>query len=164
LYMFVTLLVFTIRRINSSDGDIDPQLIIIIALSGVFALFTISLQISHVFLISKGQTTVESMQMRNQRDRESDALDRAFGNCGFGQKQRMRHIWDEEWGRIDKEGNLWWLGGTKENWVDVMGHNPLGWFLPIGRSMGDGLQYPVNPRFDEEGRWKRRVDWPKELQ
>jgi palmitoyltransferase len=36
--------------------------------------------------------------------------------------------------------------------------------VPIGRSKGDGLAYPVNPRFDEEGRWRRRKEWPVDLQ
>ena len=35
--------------------------------------------------------------------------------------------------------------------------------VPVGRGLSDGLTYPVNPRFDEEGRWRRRADWPEEL-
>jgi len=35
--------------------------------------------------------------------------------------------------------------------------------VPIGRSMNDGLTYAVNPRYDTEGRWRRRTEWPKEL-
>ena len=35
--------------------------------------------------------------------------------------------------------------------------------VPIGRSEGDGLTFPVNPRFDADGRWRRRKDWPPEL-
>lgn len=80
------------------------------------------------------------------------------------EKRRMKREWDEEWGKIGKEGNLWWLGSGEKGWVDVMGSNPLGWFLPIGQSLNDGMTYPVNPRFDEQGRWRRRIEWPKELQ
>jgi len=35
--------------------------------------------------------------------------------------------------------------------------------VPVGRSGGDGLSYPVNPRFDAEGRWRRREEWPEHL-
>lgn len=35
--------------------------------------------------------------------------------------------------------------------------------VPIGRGLSDGLTYPVNPRFDEEGRWRSRAEWPEEL-
>lgn len=35
--------------------------------------------------------------------------------------------------------------------------------VPVGRSGNDGLSYPVNPRFDSNGRWRRRAEWPPEL-
>jgi len=130
----------------------------------VFAVFTVSLVVAHTSLILKGQTTVESMQLRNQKEREEEALNRAYGFCHTLEKRRMKREWDEEWGKIGKEGNLWWLGSGEKGWVDVMGSNPLGWFLPIGQSLNDGMTYPVNPRFDEQGRWRRRIEWPKELQ
>ena len=58
-----------------------------------------------------------------------------------------------------------------------MGKNWLGWIcesstffrflmndvVPIGRSLSDGLAYPVNPRFHPDGRWRRREEWPEEL-
>jgi hypothetical protein len=37
------------------------------------------------------------------------------------------------------------------------------YLVPIGRSQSDGLAYHVNPRFDDQGRWRRRADWPTEL-
>ena len=36
--------------------------------------------------------------------------------------------------------------------------------VPVGQSPDDGLSYTPNPRFDEEGRWRPRSEWPKELQ
>ena len=36
--------------------------------------------------------------------------------------------------------------------------------VPIGRSEGDGLTFPVNPRFNEDGIWMPKRDWPPELQ
>lgn len=77
------------------------------------------------------------------------------------------------------------MGSPRANWEYRMGLNLWGWFreykqivcymfrfilrnlrllsVPIGRSEGDGLTYPVNPRFDADGRWRRRKDWPPEL-
>lgn len=43
-------------------------------------------------------------------------------------KRKTREQWDKEWGRIDEEGNLWWLGSTRENWISVMGSSKWGWF------------------------------------
>lgn len=43
-------------------------------------------------------------------------------------KRRTRKQWDEEWGRIGCEGNLWWLGSYRANWEAVMGHHVWGWF------------------------------------
>ena len=35
--------------------------------------------------------------------------------------------------------------------------------VPIGHSPDDGLSYNPNPRFDAEGRWLPRKEWPAEL-
>lgn len=34
--------------------------------------------------------------------------------------------------------------GRRGNWDQVMGSEPLKWFLPIRNSMGNGLAFPVN--------------------
>ena len=39
----------------------------------------------------------------------------------------MRRRWDEEWGKLGKEGNIWWLGNGTKGWIDVMGTNRWGW-------------------------------------
>ena len=36
--------------------------------------------------------------------------------------------------------------------------------VPVGKSPDDGLSYAVNPRFDSDGRWLPRREWPAELQ
>lgn len=36
--------------------------------------------------------------------------------------------------------------------------------VPIGRTPTDGVNWPTNPRFDSEGRWRPRRAWPPELQ
>jgi len=50
-------------------------------------------------------------------------------------KRRTRQRWDQEWGRITKEGNIWWLGGGRENWESVMSENRWWWVCrcaPVG--------------------------------
>lgn len=42
-------------------------------------------------------------------------------------KRQTRKQWDIEWGRIGIEGNLWWLGSRRANWVAVMGKNMWWW-------------------------------------
>lgn len=97
------------------------------------------------------------------RSGAGDAVKELGLPAGFKGRKALRERWDEEWGRIGKEGNLWWLGSGRANWEAVMGHNPWTWFLPIGDTSRAGLDYPLNPRFDERGRWMRRRDWPLEL-
>ena len=42
-------------------------------------------------------------------------------------KERKLQEWDKEWGRLSKEGNIWWKGDRHAEWVDVMGESWLGW-------------------------------------
>ncbi|KXN92539.1 putative palmitoyltransferase ZDHHC20 [Leucoagaricus sp. SymC.cos] len=166
LYVLGTLVGFNVpawARSTSSTAQLDPQIIVISALAALFALFTSVLTWSHIILILRGQTTVESMTIHSTKEREAAALTREFGICGFAEKREAKRQWNEEWGDLDSEGNLWWTGSKKQGWIDVMGSNPLGWILPIGRSSSNGLSYPVNPRFDEQGRMRRRAEWPAEL-
>lgn len=53
---------------------------------------------------------------------------------------------------------------TVVNPIDNSSFASISLFLvPVGRGLSDGLTFPVNPRFDEEGRWRSRADWPEEL-
>ncbi|KAK0480312.1 zf-DHHC-domain-containing protein [Armillaria novae-zelandiae] len=162
-YSFATLLTYNIRAGTATGGDLDVQQVVIIALSGLFFIFTTTLFISHIRLLYLSQTTVEAMYDRSMKDREGHVLNDAFGLCGFIQKIRVQRSWDEEWGRIGREGNLWWSGSGRKGWEDVMGDWWVGWIFPVGRGLSDGLNYTANPRFDEAGRWRRRKDWPVEL-
>ena len=36
--------------------------------------------------------------------------------------------WDAEWGRIGKEGHMWWLGSARKNWEVTMGDKVWMWF------------------------------------
>lgn len=69
---------------------------------------------------------------------------------GVREKRRIRRRWDEEWGTIEKEGNIWWLGSGMKGWVDVMGINRWGWICecfsfspPLFRIL---LAVPSEPR------------------
>jgi len=160
-----TLVGFNVRAWVSQPSltPLDPQIIVVSALAALFALFTNVLASSHVLLLMKGQTTVESMIIHGTKERESAALRKEYGLFAWRTMRETRRRWNEEWGDLDTEGNIWWTGSRKQGWIDVMGTNPLGWILPIGRSLSDGLSYPVNPRFDEHGRLRRRAEWPAEL-
>ncbi|KAI0772411.1 zf-DHHC-domain-containing protein [Trametes elegans] len=143
--------------------DIDGQQVAIMAFSGLFILFTSALYGSHIQLICNGQSTVESLNAHRMREREERVLSRLHSWWDFRGKRRTRKQWDAEWGRVGKEGHPWWLGGTRANWAATMGASVWMWFLPIGKSPDDGLNYALNPRFDREGRWLPRREWPEEL-
>lgn len=196
---------------------------------GMFTLFTGALLITHFYLFTSNLTTIEHMATERMKSREAVILDQYFkseskggGNggekppivaekldldfsCGLNlkAKKNLRIKWDREWGRIRKEGNIWWIGGPDElkmsekraeagqkdsdesfpegsredrkdlkvkgrgaslvNFTQVMGDNPISWLLPIGKSKSDGLSYPINPRFTQNGKWRERKDWPEFL-
>ena len=45
-----------------------------------------------------------------------------------------------------------------------VGHELTSVAVPVVQSPDDGLSYAVNPRFDSDGRWLPRREWPAELQ
>jgi palmitoyltransferase len=108
-----------------------------------------------------------------------------ISNVNFSAKRVAVKQWEAEWGKTDTERNIWWLGSAKANWEAVMGKNRLWWFckasnfcvsklsnadtcflrqVPVGRSESDGSSYPINPRFDKDGRLMPRKEWPADLQ
>ncbi|KAG6811505.1 hypothetical protein H0H92_007107 [Tricholoma furcatifolium] len=108
------------HRYCQHDGIVKP--------SGLFAVFTVGMVFTHVRLIWSGLTTVESIQGTQMRQREERAMNEVIGYWAFGAKRRKVRSYDEEWGRIGLEGNIWWLGNGGEEWVSVMGTNVWGWF------------------------------------
>ncbi|KAF8550647.1 zf-DHHC-domain-containing protein [Imleria badia] len=163
-WTFSTLLSLNVKQRASAAPDLDPQQIVVIALAGFFGIFSSLILSSQLHLVLLNQTTVESLSYRSMRDREQALLSQMYKWYHFRAKRRTSKQWDSEWGRIGIEGNLWWLGSTRANWVAVMGKNVWWWFLPIGRHLDDGLNYPMNPRFDSAGRWRKRKEWPSDLQ
>ncbi|THH19180.1 hypothetical protein EW146_g1939 [Bondarzewia mesenterica] len=149
---------------HGSSPSIDPQHIIVIALSGLFTIFTSIMLITHTMLISANMTTVEHMSMRTMKETERGMLAELHPFWAISAKKRTLKEWEKKWGRMEKEGNLWWQGSVRKHWELVMGPNAWTWFLPIGRGTSDGVTFERNPRFDEKGRWRPRVDWPRELQ
>ncbi|KAH9852983.1 zf-DHHC-domain-containing protein [Lenzites betulinus] len=144
--------------------EIDGQHVAVLVLSGLFILFTTALLGTHFQLICMGQSTVESLDARRIGEREDRVLGRLHAWWDFRGKRATRKQWDAEWGRVGREGNPWWLGSARANWEATMGAHAWQWFLPIGKSPDDGLSYTLNPRFDSEGRWRPRREWPRELQ
>ncbi|KAI0830295.1 DHHC palmitoyltransferase-domain-containing protein [Trametes gibbosa] len=172
--------------------QIDGQHVAVLVLSGLFILFTAALLGTHIELICMAQSTVESLDARRIGEREDRVLGRLHAWWDFrcasfhyliprtyalpesasgpvltnddSGKRATRRQWNAEWGRIGKEGNPWWLGSARANWEATMGAHAWEWFLPIGKSPDDGLSYTLNPRFDSEGRWRPRREWPHKLQ
>ena len=49
------------------------------------------------------------------------------GNGYLRAKRRTRQAWDAEYGRIGREGNMWWLGSIRANWEQVFGPKTWTW-------------------------------------
>ncbi|KAL5525073.1 hypothetical protein ACEPAF_8942 [Sanghuangporus sanghuang] len=164
LWVFATLLAKEVTTASDPGKSIDPQILVIIALSAFFSLFTSVLLGAHIRMIVFNETSVESLGVSHMRERESEILTRIVSCWNCPKRRAKRKEWDWEWGELHTEGNIWWLGNAKANWEYRMGKSWIGWILPVGKSEGDGLTYPTNPRFDRDGRWRRRHEWPPELQ
>jgi palmitoyltransferase len=129
----------------------------------LFALFTGALLFSHARLATMNLTTVESLDVHDMQANEREGLSMSYAFYQLGAKHAAKKEFDIEWGRIGREGNIWWRGSKRRNWEGVMGTSRLGWILPVGGPVDQGLEYEVNPRFDGDGRWRRRQDWPDGL-
>ncbi|GAA5821516.1 hypothetical protein JCM3770_001057 [Rhodotorula araucariae] len=143
----------------------DGQQLAIIALAFLFWLFTGALFAAHTRLILRNMTTIEEIGMNRIKQRERAALNQHYGFWAWRAKRANCREWDQQWGRLGREANLWWLGSKRANWEMVMGKEKLPWFLPIpARPHGDdGLSYTPNPRFSDTGEWRPRREWPEDL-
>ncbi|KAI0742878.1 zf-DHHC-domain-containing protein [Daedaleopsis nitida] len=164
IWVFSTLIALIARAsMTQANYEIDPQHVVVMVFSGFFTIFVGALLMSHIFLISNNMTTVEHFGVQRMEEREKRVLARLHSWWQFGAKMATKREWDEEWGRIRKEGYMWWNESSRKNWEATMGDKAWMWFVPIGHSPDDGLSYVVNPRFDKEGRWLPRREWPAEL-
>lgn len=84
--------------------------------------------------------------------------DEIEGLEGFKGRKELRRRWDEEWGRIGKEGNLWWLGSSKANWQAVMGTNKWTWFCM--RFFLSSRRWILTLTFDSSTAWEHVPSWP----
>lgn len=168
LWILGTLVGLVAKNTSHPSFSIDSQHIVLIALSGIFSLFTVMMLAAHVFMTLSNVTSIESLRIQDMRVDEKEILAELVPTCStmnvFKKRRQIMKEWDREWGRPRSEMNIWWLGSKKANWEQRMGKSKLGWILPIGTSLGDGLTYPTNPRFDKDGRFRRRSEWPVELQ
>jgi palmitoyltransferase len=120
---------------------VNPQLIVLLVFSALFAVFSTGMFFTHLILLSRNASTVEWHSIQNMREQEQAFLSTAFPACeclgmghtssggllgaqesefagnpsedlgiheGYRGRKQLRKKWDEEWGRIGKEGNLWW--------------------------------------------------------
>lgn len=166
-YIFVTILIALIAPNISPTPVIDPQSTVICAIAAVLAFFTGSMFTSHVILILNGQTTIENISISDMKHRETSALNRHYSLFALKIKMKERRLMDKEWGNLDNEANLWYQGSKKANWKLVMGKSKWKWLVPFppGSLRPDnGMDYIPNPRRGPNGEWRRRSEWPKELQ
>ncbi|WWC86676.1 uncharacterized protein L201_001553 [Kwoniella dendrophila CBS 6074] len=148
----------------AKSSGTDGQVIAMIALSAMFGLFTFSMCATHIHLILTGRTTVESYARRDQQEAENRVLQHEYGYFFHNaERRKVQRKWRSEWGSTPVDAR-WVFGSKMDLWEQEMGRDPLGWILPIGRPLGDGIHYESNPRFGPNGEWLKKKDWPKELQ
>lgn len=83
---------------------------------------------SHVWLIIKGQSTLESHLAEDQTRHEQDVLNREFGYwCHRAEKQRVKRMWRDQWGNTPVDAR-WAFGSRLDLWKQEMGKSWIGWF------------------------------------
>lgn len=78
VWTFATLLAENIKASSSSSESVDPQEIVIIAVSGLFMLFAYIMLMTHLHVVLTNQTTVESLEAREIKSRENWVLAELF--------------------------------------------------------------------------------------
>ncbi|WVQ98282.1 hypothetical protein IAU59_005405 [Kwoniella sp. CBS 9459] len=150
--------------IGQCVGWANHKVVGLIAVAALFGLFTFAMNATHVHLILSAQTTVESFSARDQREAEDRVLHEEFGYFFHNfERRKVRRRWKDEWGG-SSISDRWVSGSKKQLWEQEMGRSPIGWILPFGRPLGDGMHYESNPRFGPHGEWLKKKDWPKDLQ
>ncbi|CDW98112.1 hypothetical protein [Sporisorium scitamineum] len=123
-YTLVSTSIFFHRGVRSlgvrSGWKVDGFLISLFPISGIFMIFTGALLCTHVFLMGHNLTTIEHVAVNRMKGRERVLVDRWLGSQKLGglggakRKRQMGKEWDREWGKLTREGNRWWLGGSDE--------------------------------------------------
>ncbi|TFK67393.1 zf-DHHC-domain-containing protein [Pluteus cervinus] len=162
LYYLGTILTPGMRPALANGARMSAVFAFTAAIVATAAFFSTRFLIYHTKLILLGQTTLERFQLRKFRQKQLQQ-NRSFSWWERRKKQKVIEDCTRKWGDIDTECNIWWLGSRRRGWEDVMGKSVWGWFLPIGQSQNDGLSYPINSRFGDDGGLKKREEWPEEL-
>lgn len=140
------------------EPPVNAQHFVVLGLSFMFTLFALALLMTQVYLVLYNMTTVEHLHVQRMQEREKSVLQEMTESrlicCGRGRPPRhrpdlpnfkqprwpwqaillrkeIRRQWDQEWGRLGTEGNIWWLGSKRANWEAVMGKSKWGWFCKL---------------------------------
>jgi palmitoyltransferase len=82
---------------------------------------------THISLILKGRTTLESFATQTQERVEEIHLKRVFDSrCPVREIRRARKHWDAEYGGVEVN-DRWAFGRPKDRWRQEMGKNVFGW-------------------------------------
>ncbi|KAG2205097.1 hypothetical protein INT47_002191 [Mucor saturninus] len=127
LWVFVSALPLVITGIKDMNAPLDPHWIALIIIAFIFGMTVVGFAGVHAAYILRNETTIEHLADRPNEIRVD------FDMSGQNYEVVSVSVYDNLWER--KKG---------ENWRQVMGNSPWGWFLPIKRGLGDGAVFPYN--------------------
>ncbi|KAG5519996.1 hypothetical protein PMAC_001072 [Pneumocystis sp. 'macacae'] len=125
-YLFISSLIILYKFVIIFDGTskkISVNWILLLVISGVFAITLGGFTIWHFFLVFRNLTTIEALKQTHY------ITNRLNYNNTFESKIDIGNAFDLGW---------------KKNWNQVMGSNKILWFLPISKHLGTGESYPIN--------------------
>jgi palmitoyltransferase len=74
------------------------------------------------------------MSIADMKHLEALRRNKEYKILDLKEKRAVAKEFDREWGNVNKEGNIWWLGSKRKNWTTVMGTKVLAWFSTLCRS------------------------------
>ncbi|RKP13311.1 DHHC palmitoyltransferase-domain-containing protein [Piptocephalis cylindrospora] len=117
----------TIAATPNTAYSLDPQLVILLGLTGFWGLILGPFAIIHIDQTLRNKTTLENMKRQAEKRRRHDA--KAHGT--------------QQWEDLGPMPPNEWDIGWKANWRSVMGKTWWMWFIPLpARDLGDGVKFP----------------------
>lgn len=121
IYIVVSMACFSddyrIRR-----GSVNANIIVAYVASAGWIILIFALFSSHLYYILKNRTSIDDMAAK--RSRRSKTLNDEFINFSFEEKRYVL--------RMSSMNDCPWNKGFLQNWIEIMGSNPIFWLIPWG--------------------------------
>lgn len=103
-------------------GRLNPNVIVLFVLCAFWMAMLVAMSGQYLYYVAVNQAAIEDLELR--RNKRSGPLVDKFYNVRHQNTGYVLRVNPFKENVFDK--------GLSANWLEIMGHNPLGWFLPLG--------------------------------